>query len=332
MSDATVEVRNLVIQYSSGGYDIRPIDGLDLDAAPGELVVLLGPSGCGKTSLLSAIGGILKPASGTIRVGDVNVEQLSGGAVTEYRQRTVGLVFQAFNLVPSLTARENVAMPLLLAGSKRRRAYDRADRLLERVGLADRAGHKPSKLSGGQQQRVAVARGLAADPLVLLADEPTANLDYIQAEGIISLLRDLRSDGRSIIVSSHDDRLVPVADRVIHLVPEFREDERPPEPMSLPSGSTIFEQGARGELVYVIDAGQVEIVRETADGAEEALASLGPGDYFGELGPLLGFPRSATARAATDVTLTAYNVQDFRDRVLHGDRNGPRPPAPVAGQ
>ncbi len=329
MSGASVEVRNLVIEYSSGGYDIRPIDGLDLDAAPGELVVLLGPSGCGKTSLLSAIGGILKPTSGTIRVGDVSVEQLTGAAVTMYRQRTVGLVFQAFNLVPSLTARENIAMPLLLAGIKRHRAYDRADRLLERVGLADRAGHKPSSLSGGQQQRVAVARGLAADPLVLLADEPTANLDYIQAEGIISLLRDLRSDGRAIIVSSHDDRLVPLADRVIHLVPEFREDERPPHEMTLSAGATIFEQGTRGELVYVVGSGRVEIVRTTVAGVEEPVASIGAGDYFGELGPLLGFPRSATARAATDVTLTAYNVQDFRERVLHGEHGDPRSPTPV---
>jgi len=325
MSSARVQVRDLVIEYESSGYSVRPIDGLDLDAAPGELVVLLGPSGCGKTSLLSAIGGILRPTSGYIKVGGVEVQNLKGTALTEYRQRTVGLVFQAFNLVGSLTARENVAMPLLLAGVKRSRALERADRLLERVGLAERTGHKPSKLSGGQQQRVAVARGLAADPLVLLADEPTANLDYIQAEGIISLLRDLRSDGRSIIVSSHDDRLVPVADRVVHLVPDFREDEQPPQQMSVAAGSTIFEQGSRGELVYVIEAGTVDIVRSRADGGLEPLASLGAGDYFGELGPLLGFPRSATAIAATDVELTAYNVQDFRTQVLDGSRGAAVP-------
>ena len=320
---ASVEVRDLVVEYDSGGYKVRPIDGLDLDAAPGELVVLLGPSGCGKTSLLSAIGGILRPASGTIRVGGVSVEGLRGSEVADYRQKTVGLVFQAFNLVPSLTARENVAMPLLLAGVKRSRAFERADRLLDRVGLTDRAGHKPSKLSGGQQQRVAVARGLAADPLVLLADEPTANLDYIQAEGILSLLRDLRSDGRAIIVSSHDDRLVPIADRVVHLVPEFREDARPPQTVEHAAGETIFEQGTRGELVYVVQAGQVDIFRTHADGTIEPLTTVGDGDYFGELGPLLGFPRSATAVAATDVRLTTYSVQDFRDQVLN--RTAPQP-------
>jgi putative ABC transport system ATP-binding protein len=324
MTAATVEVRDLVIEYASSGYAVRPIDGLDLQASPGELVVLLGPSGCGKTSLLSVLGGILQPTSGRVTVGGADVGSLKGAALTDFRQQTVGFVFQAFNLVASLSARENVAMPLLMAGVKRARALERADRLLERVGLAERAKHKPSKLSGGQQQRVAVARGLAADPAVLLADEPTANLDYIQAEGIISLLRDLRSDGRCIVVSSHDDRLVPIADRVIHLVPEFREDEKAPHRVDVAAGSVIFEQGSRGELVYVIEEGTVEIDRRLADGGREVLATLDAGDYFGELGPLLGFPRSATAVAASDVALTAYSVQDFREQVL-GAANGHGP-------
>ena len=319
---AGVTVRDLVIEYDSGGYAVRPIDGLDLDAAPGELIVLLGPSGCGKTSLLSVLGGILRPKSGSVVVGGVQVEALRGPELSKYRQQTVGFVFQAFNLVPSLSARENVAMPLILAGVRQRRAFERADRLLERVGLSERSHHKPAKLSGGQQQRVAVARGLAADPLVLLADEPTANLDYIQAEGIISLLRDLRSDGRSIVVSSHDDRLVPIADRVVHLVPDFREDEKPPQKVEHRAGETIFEQGDRGELVYVIDEGTVDIVRRRADESLEPLASLGAGEYFGELGPLLGFPRSATALAATDVVLTSYSVKDFREQVLGKARAG----------
>jgi putative ABC transport system ATP-binding protein len=321
VSASTVEVRDLVIEYDSGGYVVRPIDGLDLDASPGELVVLLGPSGCGKTSLLSVLGGILRPTAGSVRVGGVHVEGLQGSALSDYRQKTVGFVFQAFNLVPSLSARENVAMPLLMAGVKRGRAFDRADRLLERVSLSERSHHKPGKLSGGQMQRVAVARGLAADPLVLLADEPTANLDYIQAEGIISLLRDLRSDGRTIVVSSHDDRLVPIADRVIHLVPEFREDEKPPSAVEYRAGQVIFEQGSRGELVYVIQSGRVDITRRKADGSSEQVVTLEAGEYFGELGPLLGFPRSANALAATDVRLTAYNVQDFRETVLNESRS-----------
>ena len=316
MSSAVVEVRDLVIEYNTGGYPVRPIDGLDLDAAAGELVVLLGPSGCGKTSLLSALGGILRPTAGSIRVSGIAVDGLTGSDLSTYRQRTVGFVFQAFNLVPSLTARENVLIPLLLAGVDRSTAGRRADLLLQRVGLADRAKHRPAKLSGGQQQRVAVARGLAADAPVLLADEPTANLDYIQAEGIISLLRDLRADGRTIIISTHDDRLVPIADRVIHLVPEHAVTAGGPKTVEFADGEVIFEQGDRGELVYVIESGVVAIERRHSDGTLEELARLGPGDYFGELGPLLGFPRSATARAVTACSLRAYNVADFREQVV----------------
>jgi putative ABC transport system ATP-binding protein len=311
-----LQVRDLVIEYASSGYAVRPIDGMELDGSPGELIVLLGPSGCGKTSLLSALGGILRPTSGSIRYGDIEVRDLGGAALADYRQRQVGFVFQAFNLIPSLNARENVAIPLIMAGVPRKAAMRRADELLVRVGLADRAHHKAGKMSGGQQQRVAVARGLAADPAMLLADEPTANLDFVQAEGIISLLRDLRSDGRLIIVSSHDDRLVPIADRVIHLVPEFRDDEHDPRIVEIAAGEVVFEQGTRGELVYVIEDGRVEIVRQRADGTSEPLAELGVGEYFGELGPLLGFPRSATARAATPLRLMAYNVRDFREQVI----------------
>jgi len=316
MSDPLLEVRDLVIEYTGGDYAVRPIDGLDLDGGAGELIVLLGPSGCGKTSLLSALGGILRPTSGSIRFRDVEVGDLAGGAMSDYRQRHVGFVFQAFNLIPSLNARENVAIPLIMAGVARKAALRRADELMQRVGLGERRAHKPSQLSGGQQQRVAVARGLAADPAMLLADEPTANLDFVQAEGIITLLRDLRDDGRLIIVSSHDDRLVPIADRVIHLVPDFREDDQAPRVVEVATGEVVFEQGTRGELVYVIEAGRVEILRDHADGTRERLAELGPGEYFGELGPMLGFPRSATARALTSVRLMAYNVHDFREQVV----------------
>jgi putative ABC transport system ATP-binding protein len=311
-----LQVRDLVIEYDSGGYPVRPLDGFDLDGQPGELVVLLGPSGCGKTSLLSALGGILRPTAGRIDFDGVEVSSLSGTALADYRQRHVGFVFQAFNLIASLNARENVAMPLILSGVAKHTAFDRADELLERVGLGDRGHHRPGKLSGGQQQRVAVARGLAADPPMLLADEPTANLDYIQAEGIISLLRDLRRDGRLIIVSSHDDRLVPIADRVVHLVPEHAPVDQPSRIVEVPAGEVIFEQGTRGELVYVIEAGAVEITRRRSDGDTEVLAELGPGEYFGELGPLLGFPRSATATAVTPLRLIAYGVHEFREKVV----------------
>ena len=314
---ALLEIRDLVVEYDSGGYAVRPLDGFTLEADPGEVVVLLGPSGCGKTSLLSVIGGILAPTAGSVTVGGQSVGDLQSNQLAAYRQRQVGFVFQAFNLVPSLTARENVAVPLMLAGVTRRAAMSRADALLERVGLAEQVHRRPAKLSGGQQQRVAVARALGADPPVLLADEPTANLDYVHAEGIIALIRSLRADGRLIVVSTHDDRLAPVADRVVHLVPDRGEqDDGPARVLEFSAGEVIFEQGARSDFVYMVEAGQVRLTRTRADGEQELLTTVGPDMYFGELGPMLGFPRSARAAAASAVRLRALPLAEFRENLV----------------
>ncbi len=315
-----LEVRELTIEYSKGGYVVRPIDNLWLRAADGELIVLLGPSGCGKTTLLSAFGGILKPTKGLVLVGSTSVTHLDGQALNEYRRRGVGICFQAFNLIPSLTAMENVAAPLLVAGISASHARARARALLERVDMGDRAHHRPGNLSGGQQQRVAIARALAHDAPLLLADEPTANLDYIQAESVIRLLRELAGPGRLIVVSTHDDRMVPIADQIVELAPRFRSDTGPPERVSFAPGETIFEQGSRGELIYVIQQGEVDIFRLRDDRTEEHIAGVGPGEYFGELGPLLGFPRSATARARTQVSATAFGQKDFKEQVLAPER------------
>ncbi|NND75567.1 MAG: ATP-binding cassette domain-containing protein [Ilumatobacter sp.] len=312
-----LHVRDLVVEYIHDGYAVRPLDGMSFTAEPGELVVLLGPSGSGKTTLLSCLGGILTPTSGSILLGDTEVTALNQNDLSDYRRTRIGFVFQAFNLIPSLSARENVALPLILTGHARNAAFGRADELLDLVGLSERADHKPAKLSGGQQQRVAVARGLGPDPALLLADEPTANLDHIQAEAIIALLKDLRAQGRQIIVSTHDARLVPIADRIVQMVAETSEADAPAHPVRLGPGESLFEQGDHSELVYTITAGEVDIVRVLADGGEETLTRLGPGQYFGELGPLLGFPRSASARAHGDVELMAYNPREFREQVLH---------------
>ena len=306
-------IRGLTVEYRSGGYPIRPLDGFELDAEDGEMVLLLGPSGCGKTTLLSCLGGILTPMEGSIRIGDTTVTDLDARGWSRYRREQVGFVFQAFNLIPSLTALENVAAPLLVAGTPRRAAMRRARELLEQVDMGERLRNRPGKLSGGQQQRVAIARGLAHDPPLLLADEPTANLDYIQAEAVIRLLRELARPGRLVVIATHDDRLVPIADRVVELAQHVRDDDAgPPQTVRLAAGEVLFEQGSWGQLVYVIETGEIEILRERSDGPAQRLAVIGPGDYFGELGPLLGFPRSATARAHTDVELTAYGADDFK--------------------
>lgn len=310
-----LEIRDLVIEYTSGDYAIRPIDGLGLRAEPGSLIILLGPSGSGKTSLLSCLGGILAPASGTIRFGATDVTSLIGPRLTDYRRHTVGIVFQAFNLVPSLTATENVAAPMRAAGARRSEARARAVELLERVGLGDRLTHRPGKLSGGQQQRVAVARALALDPPLILADEPTAHLDYIQVEGVLRLIRRLADEGRVVVVSTHDDRVIPLADQVVEMVPDFSGGDEGREQVTLAAGDVLFRQGSNGHLVYIIDAGEIDILRELAGGREEHLATLGAGEYFGELGPFLGLPRSATARARGAATVTGYSTREFSRRV-----------------
>jgi len=314
-----LSIRDLTIEYSSGGYAVRPVDGLTLDAEAGSLVLLLGPSGCGKTSLLSCLGGILRPTKGQIRFGPTEVTGLRGDALTEYRRNTVGIVFQAFNLVPSLDARDNVAVPLRAAGWSRAKARARADELLGRVGLAERATHRPGDLSGGQQQRVALARALALDPPLVIADEPTAHLDYIQVEEVLRIVRELATEDRVVVVATHDQRLLPLADQVVELVPSIPMGQRNPERVELAAGDTLFRQGDWGELVYVVERGEIEILRERSDGSEELATVVTAGGYFGEIGPLYAMPRSATARARTDAVLVGYGVRDFKDRLATGD-------------
>ena len=311
---AELTVTDLTVEFDSGGYVTRPLDHFGFEADDGEFVAVVGPSGCGKTTMLSCLAGLLTPTSGSIRFRDVEVTSLSGEALGAYRRATVGVVFQAFNLIASLSARGNVMAPLRLAGVSRRAALSRAEELLTLVGLADRMGHLPGRMSGGQQQRVAIARALVHEPPLVLADEPTAHLDHIQVEGILRLLRELAAPGRLVIVVTHDDRITHIADRVIELVPKFAASDRPPEAISLEPGQVLFRQGDRGDLVYVVDRGEIEIFLERSDGGTERLTVVGPGGYFGELGPTLNLPRSASARALTGARLTGYPVRAFRRR------------------
>ncbi len=310
-----LSIQNLVVEYASGADTVRPIDGLDLDVAAGSLVILMGPSGCGKTTLLSCLGGILRPTSGAIKFGDVDVTSLNAKELSTYRRETVGIVFQAFNLVPSLTALENVMVPLLAEGMSRRAAHKKAGQLLARVGLEERMSHRPGDLSGGQQQRVAVARAIALDPPLILADEPTAHLDFIQVEEILRLIRELAAGDRMVVVATHDARILPLADRVVEMVPDFAWTDRPPETVELKSGEVLFEQGTMGELIYVVSEGELEIVRELESGGTELLKTAKRGDYFGEIGPVFQLPRSATVRAVTDATVVGYTVREFRERL-----------------
>lgn len=310
-----LRIRDLTIEYSSGGYVVKPIDHLDLDLASGELVLLLGASGCGKTTLLSALAAILRPSAGSIRFGATEVTSLQGRELTAYRRQQVGIVFQSFNLIPSLTASENVEASLWAAGTPAPEARRRAAALLAQVDLTDRAAHRPGDLSGGQQQRVAIARALGNDPPIVLADEPTAHLDYVQVEGVIRLLRDLAAPGRLVVVATHDERLLPLADRVVELTPRATVAQREPVTRDLAAGEVLFRQGDPGDLVWVVADGQIALVRERVHGSEEPLALVGPGHYFGELAPVFGLRRSATARAATPAVVTGYGPMVFRQHV-----------------
>ena len=308
-------VTDLTVEFASSDYVIRPLDRLSMKATAGSLALLLGPSGCGKTTLLSCLAGILKPTAGSIVFGDLDVGGLEGTALTNYRRHRVGVVFQAFNLVPSLTAIDNVAAPLWAAGVRAGEARNRAAALLTRVGLEDRMHHNPGHLSGGQQQRVAIARALALDPPLILADEPTAHLDYIQVEEVLRLIAELSGEGRVVAVATHDDRLLPLADQVIELVPRFVEEDLEPRRLVIEAGEVVFEQGSRGNRIFIVDTGEIELVRRHPDGTEELLAVARAGDHFGEIGPLFSLPRAATARARQASGVTGYTVRDFRDKV-----------------
>jgi putative ABC transport system ATP-binding protein len=309
-----VVVDRLTVTYTSGGYAVSPVDGLSFTAPTSTLTLLLGPSGCGKTTLLSCLAGILPPTSGSIRVGATEVTNLKGASLTTYRRNKVGVVFQAFNLVPSMSALENVMVPMRAAGVPRRTATARATELLTTVGLSDRLGNRPSNLSGGQQQRVAIARALALDPAVIVADEPTANLDHVQVETVLRILRSLVGEGRTIIVSTHDSRLLPLADQVIEMASHGGGQIDDHAQFDIVTGDDLFTQGSMGDRIFEVVSGRLAIVRSSADGSETQLAIVGPGDQFGEMGPVFNLPRSATARAIEPSTVVSYSVKEYRER------------------
>ena len=307
-----LRISGLTVEHTRGPYAIRPIQALDAAVDDGELALVLGPSGCGKTTLLSCIAGALTPAEGSIRLGGREVGSLHGASLTEFRRSGIGIVFQSKSLIPSLTARENVLAPLRLAGVERRVAQARGDELLELVGLADRGDQLPGQLSADQCQRVAIARALVHDPPLIVADEPTARLDYVQVEEVLGLLRQLAAPGRMVVVASHDRRFQALADQVIDLTPPAGFEDDGVRVLSLAAGERLFRQGDRSDLIYVVERGHVEVYRERVDGSEELRSTLGPGEYFGELGPLLSLPRAASARATETAVLTSYGTEAFR--------------------
>lgn len=218
MNQPLIQCRNLTRIYTRGPETITPLDNLDLDVMPGEFLALMGPSGSGKTTLLNLIAGIDRPTSGTLTIGGVDVGALSRGRLADWRSQSVGYIFQLYNLVPVLTAYENVELPLLLHKMSGKERHNRVATALDLVGIADRADHYPRQLSGGQEQRVAIARAIVADPTILVADEPTGDLDKSSAAAIMELLGRLnREAGKTLIMVTHDPASATHAGRTLHL-------------------------------------------------------------------------------------------------------------------
>jgi putative ABC transport system ATP-binding protein len=204
--------------YQTGGVAVQALHPTSLEIGPGEMVSIVGPSGSGKSTLMNLLGCLDRPTSGTYRLGGRPVQELGSDELADVRNRTVGFVFQNFNLLPYATALENVELPLVFAGLGARERRRRASALLERVGLADRGAHRPSELSGGQMQRVAIARALANEPSIVLADEPTGNLDTHTGDGLFALMRELnKSRGTTFVIVTHNDKLSSQADRIVHM-------------------------------------------------------------------------------------------------------------------
>jgi putative ABC transport system ATP-binding protein len=212
-----IRMSNIRKIYDTGKVKVEALKGIDLDVFPGEFVAIVGPSGSGKSTLMNLLGCLDTPSEGTYEIGGDNVAGVTRDELAEIRNRRVGFVFQSFNLLPHLSALENVALPMLFGGVSTKERNARATELLEKVGLGERLDHKPTELSGGQMQRVAIARALAMNPDILLADEPTGNLDTSSGTDIMSIFNELWQSGRTLVIITHDPALARRASRIVEI-------------------------------------------------------------------------------------------------------------------
>jgi len=217
MSAPLLRLRDVQRHYQLGGLPVPALDGVSLDVGPGEFIAILGPSGSGKSTMMNILGCLDRPTAGIYELAGTPVAALDDDGLAQLRSRTIGFIFQSYNLLPRTTALDNVATPLLYQGVGRRERMARARAALERLGLGDRIDHEPTELSGGQQQRVAVARAIVAEPALILADEPTGNLDSHSGAEVMALLRELHAAGRTIVLITHDFDVAATATRRIHL-------------------------------------------------------------------------------------------------------------------
>lgn len=232
-SDIIIETKDLARYYELGGEVIKALDGVNLKVYRGEYLSIVGPSGAGKTTLFNMIGGLDRPTRGKVIIDEVDISQLDAYELAWLRCRKIGYIFQTFNLIPTLTALENVALPRIFAGVPRDEGRKKAEMILKSVGLGDRLNHRPSELSAGQQQRVAIARAMVNDPAIILADEPTGDLDFQTGKEIINILRELnKKRGVTIIAATHDLKMIGASDRVVYMrdgkIERIEKRKRPP--------------------------------------------------------------------------------------------------------
>ncbi len=218
MDKPFIQIRDLKKHYQMGGVTVRALDGVSMDIASNTFTVVMGPSGSGKSTLLHLLGGLDRPTSGQIAFDDQRLDEMDENQLAAFRRHQVGFIFQSFNLISSMSAQENVGFPMQFASIRPKERARRSAEILERVGLAERGGHRPGELSGGQQQRVAIARALVNDPALILADEPTGNLDSTSGISIMQLLSELHHSGRTVLVVTHDQRMVRFATHKIFLL------------------------------------------------------------------------------------------------------------------
>jgi len=311
-----IELRNVVKNYKTTAGDFPALKGIDLDMKAGEFVSVIGKSGSGKSTLLNMITGIDRPSAGEVVVNNTALHTLSENQIALWRGRNLGIVFQFFQLLPTISVIENVMLPMDFCNTyPMRQREKRALDLLELVDLSEHAYKLPTALSGGQQQRVAIARALANDPPIIIADEPTGNLDSKTADHIFQLFNDLVAQGKTIIIVTHDSGLAKRAERTALIAdgeivneyvlkampalshPQLLEVTHKADRQQYEPGRLILQEGTRGDAFYIVSKGVVEIVLPRPNHSDVVAAQLGPGQYFGEMQLLHGQKRSASARA-----------------------------------
>jgi ABC-type lipoprotein export system ATPase subunit len=338
-----IELRNIVKTFNSAAGTFTALKGVDLQIGRGEFLAIIGKSGSGKSTLMNMITGIDRPTSGDVLIGDVAVHTLDESRMAVWRGRTIGVVFQFFQLLPTLSLVENVMLPMELCGMYApRQRRTRAMELLDQMGMADHIHKLPSAISGGQQQRVAIARALANDPPIIMADEPTGNLDSRTAAAIFELFARLAGQGKTIVMVTHDSDFARVVDRSVivadgQIVNEYV--ARALQTLNIDQlgwvagrlrthhfapGTSILEQGDPADRFYIITRGQVEIFIEHPGGTQIVVDRLDRAQYFGEMALLTDSHRTASARAAATGPVEVVTLDRESFLALHAESEAAR--------